>query len=528
MKLSLFLLLIAIHLQASVKEHVFTGVLSIKKTGKELLTRVYFLNTVRPPKDGETAQQAIYSAIVSLHLGSFDNPEFTSLFYEEVKYNPQTREFWLYPNNKKEVDNRLPTIRLKANAKGLEGDYSSPGSANIGILKFEEGYNIPSTVKSQNILQALSGSYSAKCETDNSSLSLDSIYLDVSKFKFEKLIGTDDALNTINYIGNASCDYKGTKPSIYTCDYLEEGNYNFYKDEITFLTGTKEKWVCKRTSFGLSCNIPSHKSCLLTKKEPSSEYIAPKRKVEEKEVSISPSNKLNKSCGSWDGEYIGVLKHKIQDKQQWIKLNLETELIEGPQPPTKCAIGGTLDLIFGEDFESSEKITISFPPTEFVTNLDELILFPEKESDIILQIAKSNSVAIEGLIYSKLFGLIGELAGSSEKAKIELSKVIPKLSGKYGYDFVKSFELALDTSSVGPDPKSKNPFRQVLATGWLWVSGRFFLDDISYDYFTNHLILKVANTYRPARLHYTGIEEIAVLSKTIVGTNSYSHFFTRK
>jgi hypothetical protein len=534
-------------LNAVPKERVFTGSLSYSKLKKEQLIRIYLLNSIRPSKDGKNTPQSAYSAIVTMHLAPIESSEYVGLFYEEVKFNPQTQEFWLFSDSKKESENRLPTLRLKANKNTLEGDYSSPGYANLGTIKVQEGYDVPSFVKSENLLTALSGMYTGSCQVvDEDKLVPDdpplfgvgpdnkrdlvTFNISGSKFKFEHLMGTDEALNTINYIGNGSCDVGGiTKKNgdYLNCAYFEEGNYNFYKNEIRLLTENKENWTCERLSpTELNCNTAYYKNCKLTRAK-KFESMPRQNPLLPSVLEVNPKFHkvvLNKTCGSWDGEYFGSVTHKGTGKLQWFKLVLESHLLEGPQPPVKCAMSGTFDLIFGTDIESSERITVSYPVTEFVPVLNELILIPDKDSDLILQIEKTNSKEISGIVYSKLFGQLGSFEGFTEPTslKIDSSKVIPNIAGDYDWSILRNSYLSLKSSAVAPEPKSKNPFKQIQVSGWHWVVSRMFLEGISYDYFTNHIILKIPGSFRIAKITPEGIDELALLGKAMMGKSRLS------
>jgi hypothetical protein len=220
-------------------------------------------------------------------------------------------------------------------------------------------------------------------------------------------------------------------------------------------------------------------------------------------------------CGTWEGQYRGLLTHRLTGRNQIIDLRLSSyETKEGAGRP-RCTIGAYSALFFGKTPDMNEKVTTLYPYLEFVKSSQSVTLYPDRDSDGILEIRRRADGGVEGNYYSKFFGFVGTFSAEPGAAVPDVGEnYIPSVSGSYDRDDDENQSLTLQTAPMWANPESFDPFTQVNVSGWreLFFSDTGFLhalktdavDIDSYDYFTNFLMLRTANVLLAGTLDHLG------------------------
>ncbi len=511
---------------------VYTGTLYHQKLKKFQLARLQLLSAVRPPKTGTTPTTE-YSAILSLHWGSFADPEYIALYYESVRYNPQTKEFLLIPIPiaGSEGVGKLPTVRLKfSDSQTVEGEFISPTAGSVGSLKLKMGWDLlPSEVGAQ-FMSPLAGVYEGSCPDVKFGKSrLTSLQLVPTRLSFKGLSGSEAATNTINYVGNATCDFSfdgiggfGGGTDRLLCGSFHPGVYDFYRNEIRLRDQKNIIWKCQRGSENeLTCESDWVRNCKLTRKT----NAVIEEKTPQPFALPSPAETVEagppmvpSACGAWDGNYVGILNHSTSNRAQYVRLSLTTLLLAGPLPPVKCSLQGTAELVFGEDQNGRERINFVLPAVEYLPDRTEQILFGEQDTDLILQMSHTGGGIIEGNWFSKLRGMVGSFSVSSIGKAPSLGRPpVSGLSAKYRRDNDPGWTLELEAIPGASDAKSMNPYRQLQISGLEWFTpGPITVGAVAYDYFTNSFVYETRGRYLAGQVSSQGLRLEAV-GKTMMG-----------
>ena len=487
---------------APAKPQVFSGYLSHKALGAKQLMRLHFLSYARPGTGEEATNH--YSAVITLHWGSFDNPEYVGLGYDTVRYNPQTKEFLLLPVSATEVSGKLPTIRLRfSSADVAQGDFVSPTTGMVGQFELKRGNDAAPLNSGERLLMPLAGIYRGSCGGKGQG-SLEAIELLPSRLPFQGQTPSEAALNVLNYVGTASCNYESATVSRTSCAGFQPGMYNFYRDEVLLYDDVQTVWRCRRDGDkGLTCDNPWYPSCKLTK-QAAEENTASKVAVEPPHLEPAPVDAPppNQVCGAWDGDYAGILRHAETGQEQYLRLKMATILLQGPQPPVRCAMLGSAHLVFGSSIDSDEYTSVTLPQIEFLPNRPDQVIFAEQESDVILQLSQNRAGLVEGNWYSKRRGFVGSFSVVNE-FKGELKNPIAALGGK----FRKSdSHLTLIPTPATPTAKTANP-HQVMVSGWEdYRAMRIQLEHSSYDYFTGFATLQMPGYFLGGKVTPAGLD----------------------
>lgn len=484
---------------------LFTGVLRHDGIRASQLARLHLVSYLRPGSTSTSPPVTSYSAVLSLHWGSFKDPEYVALYYNTVKFNAQTQEYLLLPDPSTETGGKLPTVRLRYEGTSrLAGTYTSPTFGAIGKLELTAGTEAPPEPAGTRVLKPLGGIYEGDCAMQSGGTRLRAIELRPSRLSFGGRTPPEAALSAVNYLGTTACDFGGLSGGALACASFHPGIYNFYRDEIRLFDDVQAVWTCRRAGDdGLSCDGPYVKQCSLKR--------APAR-GERKHRAADPTPvpaafgsgdapPEKPLCGAWDGAYRGILRHAATGREQYVALKLTTILLSGPQPPVRCALQGSADLVFGPDANGREYFSSILPEVEIIPNRPDEVLFSEKEGDVIVQMAQPGTGKIEGNWYSKRYGFVGSFTVTSGGEPLPaLADPVAGLAGDY-VEMRTGYRLAMAAVPGAPDPKATNPYNQISITGWEDIpSMRIPIHEVSYDYFNDALTVDLGGRFFFGRL----------------------------
>ncbi len=491
---------------------VYTGVLEHSAIGKYQNVRLFILSyeDLSPTIPGIDTNKR--SAILTLHWGDFDPIEYVSLYYSTIPYNAQTHTYFLgYASTD------LPKIQLVRSGSddSLSGTYISPTLGAIGMLRLYPGWEIPANIQKHPRLVSWEGTYTGHCPTaDHTHLPLAAIEVVPTRMGIP---AQETPLRFMNYVGTAICDHDGFT----ACGAFGGGINDFYHDEL-ILYQSGWTWTCRHADENeIVCDSPRYKECRLKRRARGAEF-----------PSVSVSNPVHtvasasntKEDAAWDGEYEGVLTHHVTGKQQYLSLRLTTAMLSGPNPPVRILLSGELNLFFGSEFGSLEKIRYTFPGLEINPKDAVEVLSSPQGQDAIVQIGNVQGDILEGNYYSKLYGWVGSFSLQRKSPVIShppLASFVPSLSGDYTLQADENWTMRFFGTTLLQKPgDSFNPYYPVPMSGWIKADiGEFpaltveTSTTFSYDFFSGWLVTVFdkhfyAGTMRPDGFTYLPINTL--------------------
>jgi len=462
----------------------------------------------------ETPSQPI-AAIVTTHLGSYDDPEYASFYYSPVAHNPTTDEFFLQ-RNEAIKGRRLPIIHLYRTGDKIVGEYDSPTYGRIGLVELTRGWTaeIP---KDEPVLMNVAGTYHAveACQSVVSPVAMQLERLEIlpSRLFSSEHLAPEASLNTINYTGISVCQ-RGN--DAINCGSFQYGTYHAYVNRLMLGQG-KFQWNCTPfTNGSMVCDSPYFQKCWLVKKKSIWEAAPPKEGYPST-VSLAHGDrekpppaiplKGEEACKSWDGTYQGVLHHRRNSNDQLVTLRLDSFLLDGSNEKKRCAMAGVSHLYFGDSGITGEHLSTVFNQAEFTPERNEQTFFPDKDGDAILHVRRVDADSLEGNWYSKLYGWVGRVRLSRKEANAPRPAfpLLHSISGAYHLSHNTNFRMFLTTSPVWANPESFDPFHQISVTGFrefetggdglIPLQRTDTVDQISYDYFTNFVVFRTSAAF---------------------------------
>jgi hypothetical protein len=485
---------------------VYTGTLSHTKTNKVQKVSLYVFDATKPG-----ASVSSFSAILSLQFGPFGGSEYIGLNYDNIGFNQKRRELFLHRDDDAR-GRRLPTVKLRYNETGgvMTGEFYSQTEGKIGTLNLNVGWELKKEFNEALEVHSLAGIYAAQCDSnDTSSPLLTGLEIIPSRILADKS-AAEGSLNVINYIGSGVCEFDGLK----SCVSFDYGNYNFFRDILTFREGAWT-WQCRRIDpEKMICDSPRYPNCALTRVK-SIAIKHPPRPVGGLASTILELTKRRAlasdfDCSTWEGVFRGTLDHVNGNREQAVEIELTT--FQTHDEPVRCMATGAARLFFENTQGIPEKLTYALPQFEFDPNFSDQTFMSELFSDLVVSVRSDRHDRLQGYWFSRLYGLVGEVSLKKDAPfpDIDPAERVYGLSGEYIQHNAMNRGLYISAQEAGFDKSSHDPYVQLRLNGYFQIS---FLDptvisgpskvivskdpivSASYDYFTNLVVIRTTGLY---------------------------------
>lgn len=515
-------------LHANVK--IFLGKLTYKDSREQWVQLVLY-ESLRLSLVGKQVLKK-YSATVVMYFGNELTPEYLHVNYSRVYFNPKKNEYLMVPDVDDTVLSRKPTLRLYENKAGiLEGDFFGFRDGKMGTLKLQDSKNFEfKSIDNSKIVPAIGGRYDAYCSSTEKSLHLKSLVIFPTRIAVPQGIVSEALQANLNYVGATYCD--STYLRDVNCLNLSSGIYDFGNQKLHLFVNNNYIFECEVKKGSLYCSCERFKDCSFTKNYENFFQSIDLSNLFSHTRNLSRSRSLGK-CEDWEGEFFGKLTHKLDSREQAVKMHFSAFDLADDEGISRCILRGGASLYFGSKPKDSESIQYTFHEVDYDTTANELLLPSLPNEDLVMQPILKEKDRIQGYWFSRNFGLVGEF-DVYRKEKKALKNAVPGLAGKYDWAGQKGWELELFTTQSGSYPESYNPFAGVHLSGHIFHDGKLggthfpIRDSIffsSYDFYINELFLMTSGNFFEGRV-YEEMIKLKAFSKNHMGSMS-SKFYRR-
>lgn len=367
------------------------------------------------------SQRQRLKAIVRLDLGQFDGPEFHSIYYPSVEYEPSKKRLVFYHEGQ-EIELAKVHLRKKVVLKGS----MKSGADDIGdfILVYvgkraKFGELVSRIYVNQKPVQALSGVYQALCHGTQSLLELKA-----ARWPSERTSNTDIAYwrsfkllaRVRQSLENSSADSS-----------WNSAQYDPFAG-ILALNGAETFQTCKHEQDYFTCG-----GCRYSLNSGQFKELSTKRKIRSHRLAFEKANKLPEHPdypGKLAGEFYGYLFNEVRGLYQPVSLKISATMTKEPgMKKATPEVTGVVALYLGGP-QSNEYVVYEFDPAFYSSSAPYFIF--DGPAPILIQVSQWNEDKIKGLWYSKEHGRIGSvefLRGSFPP--LSSSRLVSKLSGSY-------------------------------------------------------------------------------------------------
>jgi hypothetical protein len=400
------------------------------------------------------------------------------------------------------VVSRKPTLRLYENKKGvLEGEFFGFRNGKMGtvLLKDSRDFEFKS-IDDSKIVPSIGGRYEAYCPSFERSLHLNSLVIFPTRIKIPEGIVSEAMQANLNYVGASYCDSTVTKNV--NCLNYSSGIYDFGSKKLHLYVSNNYIFECEVEKGKLSCSCERFKHCDLRKTYENFFQSTDLKNLFSHTRELTKSRSLG-PCEEWEGVYFGKLTHKLDGREQTVKMRFNAFDLADDEGISRCMLRGGASLYFGPKPQESESIQYTFSEIDYDTTANEMLLPSLSNEDLVLQPIVKEKNRIQGYWFSRNFGLVGEFDVYRNEKKT-IKNPVPSLAGRYAWVGQKGWELELIATQSGSFPESFNPYAGVHLSGHIFHDGKIggmhfpIRDSIvahSYDFYTNNVFLITSSNF---------------------------------